>query len=135
MDPFDGGEKELDPALRSAMADVERRFDENLAPFALRCEKRKGRSVAVLPNLAMEGYRFELIYVDGDHRARNVYNDAALSWPLLVTGGIIIFDDYQWDQERPSEDRPQLGIDSFLEAMKGHYRDVHRGYQIIVEKL
>jgi predicted O-methyltransferase YrrM len=116
------------------MAEVEKRFDENLAPFASRCEKRKGQSVNVLPRLAVEARQFDLVYVDGDHRAASVHNDAALSWPLLTAGGIMIFDDYQWDKKRPPAERPQMGIDSFLGTMMGQYRELHRGYQIIIEK-
>jgi hypothetical protein len=33
---------------------------------------------------------------DGSHRARDVLEDAVLSWPLLKVGGIMLFDDYLW---------------------------------------
>jgi predicted O-methyltransferase YrrM len=133
VDRFDESREDAERAVR--MAKVESRFDENLAPFASRCEKRKGLSAAVLPKLALEGYRFNIVYVDGDHCATSVYQDAALSWPLLEADGIMIFDDYQWRPERASEDRPQPGIDSFLGSMQGRYREMYHGYQMVVKKI
>ena len=38
--------------------------------------------------------QFDLIYIDGDHRADAVYIDAINSYTLCKIGGIIIFDDY-----------------------------------------
>jgi hypothetical protein len=136
VETFAGSQEHLDPTspYASKMPDVEKRFDANLAPFGNRVEKRKGSSLDMLPLLAFEKRRFDLVYVDGDHRAASAYKDAVLSWPLLAPGGIMIFDDYPWGLDRPPDDRPQLGIDSFLEVMAGRYRELHRGYQIIVEK-
>lgn len=136
IDPFGGSAEHRDPASPhfSPMSAVERRFDDNLASFEQRFEKRKGTSAAIVPLLAQEKYRFDLIYVDGDHRAASAYNDAAISWPLLNAGGIMIFDDYQWELHRPVYDRPKAGIDAFLEVMTGRFRQLHKGYQIIVEK-
>jgi hypothetical protein len=136
VDPFGGSAEHRDPASPhfAPMSAVEKRFDNNLASFEGRFEKRKGPSAAMVPQLAQEKCRFDLIYVDGDHRAASAYNDAAISWPLLNAGGIMIFDDYQWELQRPIHDRPKAGIDAFLEAMTGRFRHVHRGYQVIVEK-
>lgn len=136
IDPFGGSSEHRDPASPhfSSMSAVERRFDNNLASFEERFEKRKGTSEAIVSLLAQEKYRFDLIYVDGDHRAASAYNDAAISWPLLNAGGIMIFDDYQWELHRPVHDRPKAGIDAFLEVMTGRFRQLHKGYQIIVEK-
>ncbi len=133
VDRFD--ESVDDPERARRMAQAENRFDENLAPFASRFEKRKGLSAAVLPQLALEGYRFNIVYVDGDHSAATVYQDAALSWPLLEADGLMIFDDYEWRPERAAEERPQPGIDSFLRSMQGRYREMHHGYQLVVKKI
>lgn len=132
VDRFDENCK---PERVPKMVAVEKRFDSNLAPFASRVEKRKGESAAMLPKLALEEYRFDLVYVDGDHRAASVYLDAALSWPLLVAGGLMIFDDYQWQHKSTMDRRPKPGIDAFLALMEGNYRELTRGYQIVIEKL
>ena len=62
-----------------------------------RVEKRKGGSETVLPEFGIAGRRFDLAYIDGSHMAADVYRDAALTWPLMKSGGVILFDDYEWD--------------------------------------
>jgi predicted O-methyltransferase YrrM len=78
---------------------------------------------------------FDIIYVDGDHRAAGVLADAVLSWDLLKPGGFLIFDDYLWfDKNLPEELRPQIAIDSFITANRNSLEVIHRGYQMIVKK-
>tara|TARA_Y100001963_G_C6638264_1_gene379652 strand:- start:77 stop:679 length:603 start_codon:yes stop_codon:yes gene_type:complete len=45
-----------------------------------------------------EEYReyFDFIYIDGNHKGRNVLEDMVLSHPLVKKGGYIILDDYKW---------------------------------------
>jgi predicted O-methyltransferase YrrM len=47
---------------------------------------------------------FDLIYVDGSHELLDVITDAALSWPLLASGGLMIFDDYRYPGVGPAVD-------------------------------
>src|SRR4029453_1787209 len=70
------------------------RFDHNIAAsgFSGRVTKVKARSQEVLKLLREDTYN--IIYIDGSHRAADVQSDASLSWPLLKRNGIIIFDDY-----------------------------------------
>lgn len=112
----------------------EMRFDHNvkLCPAQARLEKRRGPSEAVLPQL--ERASFDLIYVDGSHDAPFVLLDAMLSWELLKPGGILAFDDYEWEPQRPPELRPQLAIDLFLASHAGKYDLLRKGYQIVIEK-
>jgi len=118
-----------------AAVDCERRFDANIAEFAARVEKIKGRSSEVLARLATQFKRFDFIYVDGSHHSADVYSDAALSWPMLVRGGVLAFDDYEWNLMASEAERPKLGTDAFLASHEGQYRELYRGYQIIIEKL
>lgn len=39
---------------------------------------------------------FDLIFIDGDHKARNVLEDFLLSLQLVKKNGYIMFDDYKW---------------------------------------
>jgi predicted O-methyltransferase YrrM len=121
VDPF------LDPL-------VELRFDHNmkLCEAGARLDKRRAFSEKVLPQL--ERASFDLIYVDGLHRAPTVLFDAMLSWELLKPGGVLTFDDYEWEPQRTPEDRPKLAIDLFLSSHAGRYDILHRGYQITVSK-
>ena len=50
-------------------------------------------SSSALPQLAADGSRAGLIYIDGDHRFDGVLVDATLSDLLLEEGGLLLFDD------------------------------------------
>ncbi|TGP24671.1 class I SAM-dependent methyltransferase, partial [Mesorhizobium sp. M2D.F.Ca.ET.232.01.1.1] len=91
VDSFQGSEEHVERGseYESDMAEVERRFDQNLMPFADRVEKRKGCSVVVLPALAAEQRLYDVIYVDGDHSAVSTYTDARLGWDLLDKDGLM----------------------------------------------
>jgi hypothetical protein len=112
---------------------IERRFDNNLAPFADRVQKRKEDSLDALGKLGLEGQRFDLVYIDGSHLAIDVYRDGVLAWVLVAPGGIIIFDDYQ-RKLGPERDLPKVGIDAFLTTVKERYEELFRGHQIILRK-
>jgi predicted O-methyltransferase YrrM len=136
IDTFGGNiEHHQDPYFAALAPKAEGQFDANLAAFANRVEKIKGSSTTVLPELGIAGRRFELAYIDGSHMAADVYSDAVLTWSLMEPGGIVIFDDYEWDLMNSDIERPKLGIDAFLAAAAGHYRELHRGYQVVIAKL
>ena len=118
----------------SNMNEVERRFDANLRPFGDRVLKLKQPSITALPDLKRRGREFDIVYVDGDHRAASVHSDATLSWSLLKDGGIMILDDYRWMPDWPADQRPQAGIDAFLSSIEDDFEELHRGYQIIIRK-
>jgi predicted O-methyltransferase YrrM len=117
----------------SQLGGIESRFDANVAPFGLRVEKRKEDSVVALAQLAFEGRQFDVVFVDGSHLAIDVYRDGVLAWPLVPTGGIVIFDDYE-RKIGPEKDLPHVGIDAFLATVKEDHEEVFRGHQIIIRK-
>jgi predicted O-methyltransferase YrrM len=131
IDTWQGG---AEHSNKAQVMDTERLFDANLAEFSPRLEKIKARSADALPLLGIAGRRFDVVYVDGSHQAADVFSDAALSWPLLARGGIMIFDDYEWERAPSVEQRPQLGIDSFLQAQRGEYVPIFKGYQVVIAK-
>ena len=75
-----------------------------------------GRSDDQLIELIAKGVNADLIYIDGSHMAKDVLTDAVLSWKLLKSSGVMIFDDYLWTM--PNSDdinmSPKLAIDSFV---------------------
>ena len=113
---------------------LEARFDHNirLADPHGQVRKLKGKSADVLANL--DAASFDAIYVDGGHDAATVLLDAVLAWKLLKPGGILIFDDYLWELERPLSERPQLAVDLFRESMGDALEILHAGYQVIGRK-
>jgi predicted O-methyltransferase YrrM len=78
----------------------ELRFDHNIRISGVgdKVTKMKGRSETVLSSLLLD--HFDIIYVDGSHRATGVLMDAMLSWYALKNGGVMIFDDYLWDLKK-----------------------------------
>jgi len=42
---------------------------------------------------------FEIIYIDGSHKADNVFYDAMESFKILKKGGILLFDDFLGSSE------------------------------------
>ena len=58
-----------------------------------------------------------------------------LSFQLLKTDGILIFDDYRWFEDRlPEELRPRIAVDSFITSYRNALEVVHRGYQVFIKK-
>jgi predicted O-methyltransferase YrrM len=135
IDTFGGNvEHHISPYFAELAPKAEGQFDRNLAELMDRVEKIKGTSANVLPELGIAVRRFDLAYIDGSHMAADVYSDAALTWPLMEPGGIVIFDDYEWVIMPDERERPKLGIDAFLATIDSHYQELHRGYQIAIAK-
>ena len=105
---------------------------------------------ALLAEIAA-GKQYDFIYVDGCHNACCILEDAILSWKVLKTKGILLFDDYQMEisdnwfyimhKEFTTEKRyglmfqhPKSAIDSFLALYKGQYEMYIDNYQIGVIK-
>ena len=115
VDTFGGNvEHARNPHFAALVPETERRFDANVAAFGARVEKIKGPSGDVLPQLGVASRRFDLVYVDGSHLAADVYGDGVLAWPMVAPSGIVIFDDYEFDEIKDESERPKLGIDAFL---------------------
>lgn len=115
-------------------------FDANMkaAGLGARVTKKIGPSATVLRTMSEE--RFDIVYIDGSHTADDVLADAVLTWPLVATGGLVIFDDYEWTGRGkdegllPVELRPHLAIDAFVTAYRSELELVHKGYQVILRK-
>ncbi len=112
----------------------EPRFDHNMrvCGHSHQVTKLKGPSEDLLVTLAPETY--DLIFIDGSHRALNVLMDAVASWRLLKVDGVLLFDDYLWHPELPPMARPQAAIDLFLNAFADQLTLLHKGGQVIVRK-
>ncbi|MBI4430810.1 MAG: class I SAM-dependent methyltransferase [Candidatus Omnitrophica bacterium] len=116
--------------------ELKERYLSNLekSGFAEKATTIVGYSQQELKKLPLES--FDIIYVDGAHRAQDVLADAVLSWDLLKAGGLIIFDDYLWERgELPDELRPQIAIDAFITAFSNTIEIIYKGYQIILKKI
>lgn len=73
---------------------------------------------------------FDLIYIDGNHNADAVLEDAVLAFRKLRTNGIIIFDDYTWSLDTTR------GIDCFLSAYRDRINLLgDRADQVFIQKI
>lgn len=108
------------------------RFMENIG-WHNRVSVQKGTSFDFL---SQNKDSYDFVYIDGSHIAKDVLLDGILSWKLLRQGGILIFDDYQWNHY-PNEPKlnPKIAIDSFLEIHDGEYILIEKKQQVCLRKL
>lgn len=86
-------------------------------------------SPKALMQLHQQKHDFDFVYIDGDHTPSGVLTDAVLAWGLLRQNGVMLFDDYEYDQE-PTK----IGINAFLDAFDGQYEVILQNYQLAVRK-
>lgn len=111
------------------------RFRKNIAHFGGKVSTIRGRSQEVLRgSRQLEVY--DLIYIDGSHRADHVLEDAVLSWRLAKDGAIIIFDDYHWELYPVPEMNPKAAIDAFVRIFGHNLEILNRGigHQYVIRK-
>lgn len=72
-----------------------------------------GKSSDVIP-LKRCSEKYDMIYIDGSHKASDVLSDAVDSFHLCKHGGVIIFDDYYANLGGNPLDYPKLAIDFFV---------------------
>ena len=107
-------------------------FSHNISKFKNKVNIIKDKSQDALKKMKEQ---YDFIYVDGDHKASSVIEDAILSFPLLKKGGIMIFDDYLWFQMKKFIDNPKVAIDAFLEIYADKITILYKNHQVIIEKL
>jgi len=126
IDSWEGGiEHKAGGSAEADMTEVEARFHHNVkvaqgrVSHEARIILHKGFSNTQLPKLLAEGKQgyFDFAYIDGSHQAPDVLLDAVLGFELLRTQGILVFDDYLWQEPLSSGVDPircpKLAIDAF----------------------
>ena len=108
--------------------EVEARARRNLARHTAKVTIHKGDSKRILPTLAKDS--FDVAYIDGSHEKPDCLVDALLAWPLLKTGGMMLFDDYR----HALTPGVRLAMDQFLPIMDGQLEIVLKNYQLVVRK-
>ena len=77
---------------------------------------------------------FDFVYIDGSHQAPDVLMDACLTFRMLKTGGIMVFDDYLWKAVDGVLHQPKIAIDAFVNIFSDELDIVLLGYQLGVRK-
>lgn len=127
VDTFEGSEEHT-PDQKKNLFET---FMENTKTHGSKITVYRNQSSIILRTLPYEQV-YDLIYIDGDHHARNVLEDAVLCFRLLKVGGIMVFDDYGVPE---TTDLPRVGVDAFLSAYGPSVAVLHTGYQLILKKL
>jgi tetratricopeptide (TPR) repeat protein len=114
-------------------------FDANIAKTeaAAKVTKLEGKIHQHLQ--CLEANSYDLVNIQDKCKIpSHIRQDATLAWSLLKMDGLLIFNDYKWQNPNKPENRPQIGIDEFLATIEAEYKIVHRdasAYQLIIQKV
>ena len=115
--------------------------NSKLSGAADRAETIIEPSQLALRRLPLES--FDIIYVDGSHAEDDVLEDAVLSYRLLKSSGVMIFDDYRFVQALAPDaedaggratDFVKASADRFVMSFSQDLETIHNGYQLVVRK-
>ena len=115
------------------MSAVEQRFNRNTEWAGNRLQKFRMTSSQFLFNHASSD-RFDLIYIDGSHDAKDVIQDAIMAFELLQPGGIMIFDDFLWHGYTNPIQNPTSAINYFIRLKKTELKVLRFGRQVHIKK-
>jgi predicted O-methyltransferase YrrM len=107
-------------------------FSHNIYNFKNKVNIIKNKSQIALKQI---NEQYDFIYIDGDHTASSVIEDAILSFSLLKKGGIMIFDDYMWSCHKTPIDDPKPAIDAFLLIYADKINVLFINSQVVIEKI
>ena len=110
--------------------EAERIHDERVTPFGDRARKFK---MTAWEYFALNRPQADFIYIDGDHFAVSVIEDAVCAWRQLKVGGIMAFDDYS---DLGSEfEHPHLAVDAFVSIYANRVEVLSRATQVWLRKV
>ncbi len=130
VDTWQGGDEH---ATYTQVGEIERLFSENLARFGNRVTKNKSTSLEYFSKRNEETL-FDVIYVDGSHRADDVMIDAIQSFAALKPGGILIFDDYTFLFYKKMKDNSVFSLNCFLKMKQDEYTILSVTSQLVIKK-
>ncbi len=85
--------------------------------------------------IKLQGKLFDIIYIDAAHDMKSVIQDAVLAWPLLKSGGYLIFDDYWPLPARFPEDLiARSSIETFLAGYRRELDYTRLGKEVFIQK-
>ena len=149
VDTWEGAVEHLaDGNWASDMPAVEQRFFHNTELAISHAAKQVALTVhkqfsdVALATLLAEGKQgyFDFVYIDGSHMASDVLCDAVLGFRLLKNSGLLIFDDYLWQEHLPygidPVRSPKIAIDAFSNIYCRKIRIEQAPlYQLYVQKI
>lgn len=109
----------------------------NISRFQHKTIVKRGKSQHIMKELyVQQNEKYDFIYIDGDHVASSVIEDAVLAFSMLKVDGIMCFDDYDSSSNHADNlDLAQCAIDAFLKIYSRKIEVLHKGWQIVVRKI
>jgi predicted O-methyltransferase YrrM len=140
VDTFEGSiEHHTEAIYQDMIPTLYETFCHNTSYFEDKVIIKRNKSQDVLKELNDKKEYYDFIYIDGDHHAAAVLEDAVLAFPLLKHNGILIFDDYHWGAHmvngKLNLDVPRPAIDAFLSIYANKIEVIGTGGQIMLRKL
>ncbi|NEO73731.1 tetratricopeptide repeat protein [Moorena sp. SIO3H5] len=72
---------------------------------------------------------------DRRQKATIAEQNALLCWKLLKVGGLMIVNNYGWSNPAKPQEAPKIGINRFLDSVKGQFEILHQDRVLIVKKI
>lgn len=128
VDTFKGSQEQV--GIKD-FSNVEKSFMFNLLKYKKRVNKFKGfSSLFFKKNKKL----FDIIYIDGSHKYKDVYNDGLSADKILVKNGLMIFDDFFW-RFYNNDTNPMCAINDFISINKHKYKIIYVSQQIFLKKI
>lgn len=129
----------VDPWYGTGGAARLRLFDMNVALTGRSDQVHRTKAKFTDVQHRFSSNQFDLIYIDGDHRAPAVITDAAIAWDKLKVGGLMLFDDYGLPVEKlhapkPGDLPPGPAIDAFINLWGPAVEVLHQKWQVLLRK-
>jgi len=131
VDTFQGSEEHTLAGLDCSGIEAEARA--RLERFGARKQIHKSRSDEALRGFLRDD-RFDFVYVDAAHDAMNVLRDAVLAFDLLKVGGVMVFDDLEWEVMEQAIDRPKIAIEAFVACYSRRLEVIGKGWQLALKR-
>ena len=107
-------------------------FNANIRQYANRVTVIRGKSQLAR---AFPAETFDLVYIDGDHHSSAVIHDAVISFEVLKTGGLLVFDDYQGGDKSIKYPKPAIDLFHLAYGDRNKVQLISDTYQRIYKKI
>lgn len=129
VDTWEGSDEHILNSATITLGDV---FRKNLEGYA-------GVKMHVMTSseyfLKSTNDAYDIIYIDGSHRASDVLLDVVSAFYRLRRGGLLMLDDYLWKHYSHAEKNPCVAINSFFKIFENEVNIVRFGYQMYLMKI
>ena len=118
---------------KNEFINIEKNFDLNTNYF-FKVNRLKKFKMTSDEFFKINSDKFDLIYVDGDHSAKQVFRDINNSWNILNKGGYLILDDYMWWYYKDLKKNPSTPINKFILNNINEINYLKVWQQVIIKK-